>query len=82
MSDWKYEYLVEQIHRIAYKKHENYVIGSLLHDELLLELKPCTQYYVKRVDDGYALLDLYYPQVELAVEINKPHHLKNIKLDE
>jgi len=84
LTNWKYEYLVEQIHRTAYKKHENYVIGSLLHDESLSELKPCTQYYVKRIseDAGYALIDIYYPQIKLAVEIDEPHHAKNVGDDE
>ena len=82
MVNWKYEYLVNQLHRTAYKKHENYVIGSLLHDESLSELKPCTQHYVRRSDNaGYALLDLYYPQIELAVEIDEPHHYKGTHLD-
>ena len=72
--DWKYSYVVDQIHRTAYKKHESYVIGSLLHDTNLSEIKPCTQYYVKRKDGGYALLDLFYPQINLAVEIDEPHH--------
>ncbi|MGD1849516.1 MAG: AbaSI family restriction endonuclease [Cyanophyceae cyanobacterium] len=80
-DNWKYEYLIEQIHRTAYKKHVSFVIGSLIHDKSLSELKPCTQYYVKRKDGGYALLDLYYPQIELAVEIDEPHHLNNIDSD-
>jgi len=71
---WKYSYLVEQIHRTAYKKHESYIVGSLLHDPRLSSIKPCTQHYVKRKDGGYALLDLFYPQINLAVEIDEPHH--------
>lgn len=82
MTQWKHDYLVDQIHRTAYKKYENYVIGSLIHDKSFSDLKPCTQYYVKRVDGGYALLDLYYPQIELAVEIDEPHHENNVKSDE
>lgn len=82
MVDWKYEYLVNQLHRTAYKKHENYVIGSLCYDETLSELKPCTQHYVRRNDNKrYALLDLYYQQIELAVEIDEPHHYKGSHLD-
>lgn len=80
--DWKYEYLVDQLHRTAYKKHESFIIGSLIHDEALSMLKPCLQYYVRRTDGRYALLDLYYPQIELAVEIDEPHHDKHKKADE
>lgn len=80
--DWKYEYLINQIHRTAYKKHENYIIGSLIHDKAFANLKPCMQYYVRRIDGRYALIDLYYPQIELAVEIDEPHHSKNEEDDE
>ena len=74
---WKYDYLVKQIHRTAYKCHESFIIGALIHDAELAELKPCTQFYVKRTDGGYALIDLYYPQLDFAIEIDEPHHLEN-----
>ncbi len=79
--DWKYSYLVDQIHRAAYKRHESFVIGALIHDSNLTDLKPCTQFYVNRKDGGYALLDLFYPQVNLAVEIDEPHHENNKSKD-
>ena len=82
MAQWKHEYLVDQIHRTAYKKYESFVVGSLIHDKSLSELKPCTQHYVKRVDGGYALLDLYYPQIDLAIEIDEPAHANNVESDE
>lgn len=81
LEEWKYEYFVNQIHRTAYKKHENFIIGSLIHDTNLSELKPCLQHYAKRKDGKYALIDLYYPQIELAVEIDEEHHLKNSEGD-
>ena len=81
MKDWKYNYLIRQIQKTAYKAHENYIIGSLLHDENLNELKPITQHYVKRNDEKYALIDLFYPQLNLAVEIDEPAHEKNLNED-
>lgn len=78
--NWKYDYLVRQIHRTAYKCHESYIIGSLLHDESLSDLKPCTQHYIK-IDGGYALIDLFYPQLDYAIEIDEPHHLNTISPD-
>jgi very-short-patch-repair endonuclease len=81
MKDWKYNYLIKQIQKTAYKAHENFIIGSLLHDENLNELKPVTQHYVKRNDEKYALIDLFYPQLNLAVEIDEPSHEKNIEED-
>lgn len=74
--DWKYDYLIEQLHRTSYKKHEAFIVSSLIHDSSLAELKPCTQFYVRRTDSGYALVDIYYPQLNIAIEIDEPHHLK------
>lgn len=79
--DWKYEYLIEQIHRTAYKKHEAFIIGKLLHDEELADLMPVTQHYVRRMDSGYALIDLFYPQLNVAVEIDEPHHMGYVESD-
>jgi|SRR5690554_752530 len=74
--DWKYEYLIEQLHRTSYKKHEAFIVSSLIHDSSLAQLKPCTQFYVRRTDSGYALVDIYYPQLNIAIEIDEPVHLK------
>lgn len=78
MENWKYEHLVKQIHRTKYKRHESFIIGSLLHDSNLKDLLPLTQHYVKRIDNKYALIDLFYPQINLAIEIDEPHH-ENIR---
>jgi very-short-patch-repair endonuclease len=78
MENWKYEHLVKQIHRTRYKRHESFIIGSLLHDSNLKDLLPLTQHYVKRIDNKYALIDLFYPQINLAIEIDEPHH-ENIR---
>ena len=91
MEDWKYEHYIEQIRRTFHlkknkkdfriKKHENFVITALLHDERLRELKPLTQHYVPLSDSNYALIDLYYPQIDLAIEVDEPHHLDNQDAD-
>lgn len=91
MQDWKYEHYVEQIRRTFHlkknkkdfrvKKHENFVITSFLHDERLRELKPLTQHYVLLSNSNYALIDLYYPQIDIAIEVDEPHHLDNINAD-
>lgn len=91
MQDWKYDHYIEQIRRTFHqkknkkgyrvKKHENYVITALLHDEELRELKPITQHSVPLSDSSYALIDLYYPQIDLAIEVDEPHHLDNKDAD-
>lgn len=92
MEDWKYDHYIEQIRRTFHlkknkkdfrvKKHENYVITALLHDERLRDLKPITQHYVPLSDANYALIDLYYPQIDLAIEVDEPFHLDNKDADE
>jgi very-short-patch-repair endonuclease len=92
MEDWKYEHYIEQIRRTFHlkknkkdfrvKKHENFAITSLIHDARLRELKPLTQHYVPLSDSNYALIDLYYPQIDLAIEVDEPHHLDNQDADE
>lgn len=91
LSTWKYLHYVEQIRRTFHvkknkkdfriKKHENYVITSFMHDERLRELKPLTQHYVPLADKNYALIDLYYPQIDFAIEVDEPHHLEHINED-
>ena len=81
MEDWKYDYYIEQLHKTAYKKHECFVISYLIHSKELADLKPCTQYYIKKNEGGYALIDLFFPQLQLAIEIDEPHHQKNSQLD-
>lgn len=68
LSSWKYLHYIEQIRRTFHvkknkknfriKKHENFIITSLIHDERLRELKPLTQHYVPLADKNYALIDL------------------------
>ena len=91
LSTWKYLHYVEQIRKtfnvkknkkdFRIKKHENYVITSFMHDERLRELKPLTQHYVPLADKNYALIDLYYPQIDFAIEVDEPHHLEHINED-
>ena len=76
IPDWKYEYFIEQIHRTAYKQHECFVVTSLLHDERLSNLQPRTQYYVPTNTGTYRQIDIFYPQLGLAIEIDEPHHME------
>jgi len=88
--NWKYEYHVEQIKRTFHvmgskkyrlKKHENFVITSFIHDKALADLKPFTQFYVPGKNKEYFLIDLYYPQINLAIEIDEEHHSNLISAD-
>lgn len=77
----KFDFILAQLHKTYHKKYENYVITriyNLLDD---LSIKFITQQYVNR-PDGYALMDLYYPQFNLYLEVDEDGHRKNITSDQ
>ena len=80
--DFKLQYLESCFEKIQHKKTESYVIQriwNLLHND---EVKIVLQQYVKLQPSGYALLDLYLPQIRIAVEVNEPHHLATTEKDQ
>ena len=80
--DYRLQYLESCFEKIQHKKTESYVIQriwNLLHDD---EVKIVLQQFVKLRSSGYALLDLYFPQIRIAVEINEPFHLGTKEKDE
>lgn len=67
------EYILRQLSKTNKKNYENYVITRiwfLLND---LNIKIVTQQHIIRTS-GRALTDLYFPQINLHVEINEGHH--------
>ena len=77
MEDKKY-YLVKTLSRTKRKDYENYVINRLYNRLNDLDIKPMTQKYVKRNLNGkigYCLIDLYFPQFNIGVECDEPHHI-------
>jgi len=80
-SKWRYDYLVNQLHRTSYKKFETFIITSFLHDPDLFDLKPCLQFYARRSENKYALVDLYYPQIQVGIEIYETFHERQERED-
>lgn len=74
MEQWQYEHIVSQLHRTYRKRHENFVLGALIHDEVIGELLVFTQHYVRFKTEGYALVDIFYPQLDIAIEVDEPLH--------
>jgi hypothetical protein len=63
------------------KTFENYVINQIWARVESFGLFPITQQYVKR-PTGYALIDLYFPQINFAIEVDEiPYHDNNITQD-
>lgn len=76
----KIEYLIKTLSRTKRKDYENYCVNriySLLND---LDIKPMTQKCVKK-EDGWYLIDLYFPQFNVGVEIDEGHHIGREKED-
>lgn len=74
MADEKLEYLARTLSRTKRKDFENYVVNAVwnrLGDDTL---QPVSQQYVRR-DNGYALIDLYFPAVNVGVECDEGYHL-------
>lgn len=85
----KKEYLIKTFSRTNRKDRENFVLNALWNrlDSKLrpnnINLMPVTQKYVRFVKSNrYALIDLYFPQLNIAVEVDEKHHDKRTKEDE
>eukprot|EP00130_Batrachochytrium_dendrobatidis_P008286 XP_006683161.1 hypothetical protein BATDEDRAFT_92922 [Batrachochytrium dendrobatidis JAM81] len=46
-----------------------------------MNLKPVSQQYVKRQDGTHALMDLYFPQLHIGIEVDEAYHQENQKED-
>ncbi|OMD26223.1 hypothetical protein BJP51_27470 [Paenibacillus odorifer] len=77
----KRDYLVKTLSRTKRKDYENYIINAIWHKLDNMELKPVSQQYVKFKNGNYALMDLYFPQLQIAIEVDEACHQKNQKAD-
>jgi very-short-patch-repair endonuclease len=75
--DLKTEYIIKQLGRTKNKKYEMYVVNRIINLINDFDIKFITQQYVSR-PNGFALTDLYFPQFEIHIEVDEPHHKKNI----
>lgn len=84
-KDEKTNYLMRCFRHTLNKDRENYVVLGIWHRLRMLklkgDLKPITQQLVRRPDGRYALLDLYFPAIKLAVECDEAYHLRNYSSD-
>lgn len=80
----KKEFITRQFHRTHSKRFENYILTRIWHGIDSLDVKMVTQQYVKREECKCALLDAYFPQFNIGIEVDEGHHkhLDNIALDE
>lgn len=74
----KRDIILKQLARTNKKNFENYVVTGIWHKLNSLDYKMVTQQYIYRKDRGYAKTDLYFPQLELHVEVDEAHHKANV----
>lgn len=74
LTDYKLTYLSNIFSKIHRKGFETYVIARIWNKLDNLDIEIVSQQYVKR-ENGYALLDLYFPQINYGVEVNEAYHL-------
>lgn len=76
-SDEELTYYAANFARMARKKYELYVISRIIHTLNDPEIEFTTQQLVRyEADLRYYLLDLYFPQFGIAVEVDEGHHEK------
>lgn len=83
MKDWKVDYLYATFgKRTRYKSEECFVVNAIWQRLCAkkIEIKPVTQQYVRRYDENghkFALIDLYFPAIKVAIEVDEHHHQYN-----
>ncbi|MCB1331820.1 MAG: hypothetical protein KDK28_21160 [Maritimibacter sp.] len=60
--------------KIQHKKWENYVVNRIIHRLDDPEIEFVCQQYVARSTDKHALVDLYFPQFNISLEVDEPQH--------
>jgi hypothetical protein len=77
----KKEYIIRQIGKTNKKNYENYVVTGIWHLLSDLNVKFITQQYVSRPNGGFALTDMFFPQINFHIEIDELHHKRNFEND-
>jgi hypothetical protein len=68
--------------KINNKKYESYVVSRIVHLLNDPEIQFIPQQLVRKPDGKRYLIDLYFPQFKLAVEIDEPYHNSQVEEDE
>lgn len=76
----KLNYITRQLSRASKKRFEHYVVTRIWHLLNDSSLKFTTQQYVVR-PEGYALTDMYFPQLKIHIEVDERFHLGQKELD-
>lgn len=78
------EYISRALSKIQHKKYELYVISRIIHRLDNPKIKYVFQQYATRNENTgkYALIDLYLPQLRIAIEVDEAHHKEQYTEDQ
>ena len=74
-------YYAKLLTKLRNKKYEFYVVSRIIHLLNDTEIQFTTQQLIRKKDGKRYLIDLYFPQFKIAVEIDESHHLSNEEAD-
>ncbi|WP_208560770.1 AbaSI family restriction endonuclease [Marinilactibacillus kalidii] len=77
----KVTYLIKTFSRTKRKDYENYILNALWQRIDCLNIRPVTQQYVRVSADKYYLIDLFFPQINMGIEVDEAFHKKTIESD-
>lgn len=78
--DYKLDYISKLLQKTSSKRIEHYVLSRIWHLLDNTDIKIVPQQYVSRQLNKYALTDIYFPQINVHVEINEPAHYDNLNI--
>ena len=78
----KLEFIARQLSKARPKVYEHYVVQRIWHRLNRTDLKMITQQFVSRPQRARAMTDMYYPQLGIHIEIDEPHHEKQVAADQ
>ena len=77
----KKDYILAQFRRTWNKKYENYCIERIYNKLDNLNIEFSTQQMFRRKNGKIALVDLYFPQLVIGVEIDEEYHKSQEEAD-
>ncbi len=78
--DERFDYIARTLSRTKRKEYENYVVNAIWNRLNTTEVKPVSQQYIKHTN-GYYLIDLYFPQLNIGIECDEGYHKQNVEHD-
>ena len=74
------DYILRSLRKVSHKKWELFIVSRIVH-QIHDDIEFATQQLVLGGDGARYLTDLYFPQLNLHLEIDEGHHLKNEDFD-